>query len=255
MSGMYRFAVGQSYTRKDVFRILGIPDPKGGIWYTGYASHGNDWFIFCGVGTTGRTGHDYQNRFLGTRLVWYGKNRTRLSQPAMKSMLNPVSRVYVFYREDNEAPFQFAGIGKPTSVRDISPVEIIWDFTPSNETTSIQYPDEIIDPETITEGARKAITVNVYERDPHARRRCLEHWGTDCYVCGFSFHSRYGDLGVGYIHVHHLRPLSEIGREYELDPISDLRPVCPNCHAMLHRRSPVLSPDELRALLLVPLCT
>ena len=51
------------------------------------------------------------------------------------------------------------------------------------------------------------------------------------------------------IHVHHLRPLAAQGTEYELDPIEDLRPACPNCHAMLHARPDALSIEELRALL------
>ena len=31
-----------------------------------------------------------------------------------------------------------------------------------------------------------------------------------------------------------------------MDPIKDLRPVCPNCHAMLHRAVPALSIDDIR---------
>jgi len=65
-------------------------------------------------------------------------------------------------------------------------------------------------------------------------------------VCGFSFESAYGELGRDYIHVHHVLPLAEVNEEYEVDPIRDLRPVCPNCHAMLHRKSPALSVDELK---------
>ena len=60
----------------------------------------------------------------------------------------------------------------------------------------------------------------------------------------------YGVIGDGYIHVHHLRALSEIREEYVVDPKIDLRPVCPNCHAMLHRRKPMLSIEELKEILL-----
>jgi len=96
------------------------------------------------------------------------------------------------------------------------------------------------------EGARKQIVVNAYERNTAARKRCIEHYGLNCYVCGFNFEKAYGDLGVGFIHVHHLKLLAEIDSEYELDPIKDLRPVCPNCHAMIHRRQPPYSVDEVR---------
>ena len=70
-----------------------------------------------------------------------------------------------------------------------------------------------------------------------------------CSVCNFNFGQVFGKLGEGFIHVHHLRPISEIGEEYVVDPIEDLRPVCPNCHAMIHRRSPPLSIQEIKNLL------
>lgn len=79
--------------------------------------------------------------------------------------------------------------------------------------------------------------------------RCIDHYGTNCFVCGFNFGKVFGRLGEGFIHVHHLQPLSEIGREYEVDPIKDLRPLCPNCHAMIHRRSPPLAIDDLENVL------
>jgi 5-methylcytosine-specific restriction protein A len=66
-------------------------------------------------------------------------------------------------------------------------------------------------------------------------------------VCGFNFQSRYGKIGKDFIHVHHLKPLSLIDGEYELDPVANLRPVCPNCHAMLHRGKRVLSIKELKS--------
>lgn len=96
------------------------------------------------------------------------------------------------------------------------------------------------------EGATKKITVNAYERNPNARQICLEEYGFMCSVCNFNFELEFGEIGKGFIHVHHLKPLADIGNEYELDPIKDLRPVCPNCHAMLHRKRPAYSIEELR---------
>ena len=101
----------------------------------------------------------------------------------------------------------------------------------------------------LPEGAKKTIVVNAYERNPKARAMCLAHYGTNCTVCGFSFAQVYGECGAGYIHVHHIKPISEIGGSYNVDPVADLRPVCPNCHAMLHATIRVLSIDELKALL------
>lgn len=97
------------------------------------------------------------------------------------------------------------------------------------------------------EGAATEIVQTRYERDPAARAACLAHYGLACQVCGFDFEQRFGDLGAGFIHVHHLEPLAITAQQHAVDPIRDLRPVCPNCHAMLHRRSPPLPLEELRA--------
>ena len=108
------------------------------------------------------------------------------------------------------------------------------------------YPDELPSGTRYVEGAKKQVRVNAYERNPRARKVCIEHYGLDCAVCGFNFAARFPELGIGFIHIHHLRPLSLTDGAYELDPIEDLRPVCPNCHAMLHRKDPPLSIEELR---------
>ena len=88
-----------------------------------------------------------------------------------------------------------------------------------------------------------------YERNPKARQICLEHYGYRCSVCGFDFEETYGELGKSFIEVHHVVPISSIGETYVVDPIRDLRPVCSNCHSMLHRHKPVLGVDELKKLI------
>lgn len=100
------------------------------------------------------------------------------------------------------------------------------------------------------EGAVRQITLTTYERDPRARRACLAHHGSRCCVCGTDFGETYGELGEGYIHVHHLRPLSKIADNHEVNPITDLIPVCPNCHVMLHQKTPPLLPETLRQYLI-----
>lgn len=107
-------------------------------------------------------------------------------------------------------------------------------------------PEEITTTQEYYEGALKQITVNAYERNALARKACIEHYGLDCFVCGLNFKNVYGQLGEDFIHVHHLTPLSKIGKEYKLDPIEHLRPVCANCHAMIHRKKPELTVEELK---------
>lgn len=103
--------------------------------------------------------------------------------------------------------------------------------------------------QTFPEGALTRVTVNKYERDPAARKKCLAQYGHQCSVCDLNFADEYGDIGRDFIHVHHLKELSTVGPGYEVDPIDDLRPVCPNCHAMLHKRRPAFTPEELRGML------
>lgn len=114
------------------------------------------------------------------------------------------------------------------------------------DSLGFRSPEEVPEDEAFHEGAVEKVLVNRYERNRKAREKCIERWGTACFVCGFDFEARYGKIGARFIHVHHLIEISEVGEEYEVDPEADLRPVCPNCHAMLHRRKPALSPAQLK---------
>nr|WP_255552472.1 HNH endonuclease [Maritimibacter dapengensis] len=106
--------------------------------------------------------------------------------------------------------------------------------------------------EPLLEGSRRTVSVSAVERNSAARALCLEHYGLDCQVCGMNFGETFGELGEGFIHVHHVSPLSETRAERRVDPIEDLVPVCPNCHAMLHREVPPLSVNDLRSILNKP---
>lgn len=109
------------------------------------------------------------------------------------------------------------------------------------------FPDEL-DQGVGLEGGALQVLVSRYERDPRARRACIRHFGCRCQVCDIDFEQRYGDRGRGFIHVHHLRPVSKTGRRYTPDPRRDLVPVCPNCHAMLHVGPRLLTVQALRRL-------
>ncbi|ANZ34405.1 HNH endonuclease [Staphylococcus carnosus] len=98
----------------------------------------------------------------------------------------------------------------------------------------VLYP-EIIKDEELYEGIKKQVIVNKYERNPKARQICVNYYGYNCKVCDLNFEKEYGKIGKNFIHVHHIVPLSKIDEQYKIDPIKDLRPVCPNCHAMIHR--------------------
>jgi hypothetical protein len=107
-------------------------------------------------------------------------------------------------------------------------------------------PEEVSPTPGLIEGATRTVAVNAYERDPRVRRLCLDAHGAGCAVCGMTFGAVYGPVADGYIHVHHLRPLSEVRAAHAVDPVADLRPVCPNCHAVIHLRVPAYSISEVR---------
>jgi hypothetical protein len=89
--------------------------------------------------------------------------------------------------------------------------------------------------------------LNAREVDPYLRAICLEHHGTRCAACGVDMGVRYGALGKGFMEVHDTRRPGKDSPGRSFDPRKDLVPVCPNCHAMVHRgRKVPLTIDELR---------
>jgi hypothetical protein len=100
------------------------------------------------------------------------------------------------------------------------------------------------------EGQRTKRLVSYYERNAGLRSRAVAVHGTRCQVCGMSFDEQYGDLGEGFIEVHHLKPVSSYKVKVRVDPNTDMAVVCPNCHRMLHRQAnKPLSIEELRCIL------
>ncbi|UJV43210.1 HNH endonuclease [Streptomyces sp. AMCC400023] len=61
----------------------------------------------------------------------------------------------------------------------------------------------------------------------------LEEGSLRCEVCSFDFTAAYGELGDGYIEVHHRLPLHISG--VTETQIADLALLCANCHRMCHR--------------------
>lgn len=69
-----------------------------------------------------------------------------------------------------------------------------------------------------------------------------------CEICDFHFERVYGELGRSYIVVHHLQPIGS-RRRATRTTLAELVVVCPNCHVMLHREKPPLTPSRLRELM------
>jgi hypothetical protein len=142
--------------------------------------------------------------------------------------------------------------GRPTviqeSLLDWRPKEhprraVSWESEPGDLESALA-----ISGDELHEGARIRVTSDKYERDPNARKLCLRHHGAKCVVCGFDPAAIFGHAGARVIHVHHLRPLSSDGTNHAVDPIADLRPLCPNCHMFVHLRVPPLDVEEAKRL-------
>lgn len=112
-------------------------------------------------------------------------------------------------------------------------------------------PVELGSAEVFSEGEVRQRIVKAYERSPVARARCIEAHGCRCAVCRFDFGLAYGKDAEGFIHVHHINPLASIGAQYEVNPLDDLRPVCPNCHAVIHMTKLPRSVEEVKAMMSV----
>jgi len=137
--------------------------------------------------------------------------------------------------DDNEA-IDFADISIRWGGYILGMILSLLDIVPVEETLVAGY----------EEGKGYIVLSKRYERNPLNRTACILAKGTSCSVCGMNFQATYGELGSGFIHVHHIIPVSKMGEGYMVDPVNDLVPVCPNCHAMLHKTDPPVGIEQLR---------
>jgi putative restriction endonuclease len=112
-------------------------------------------------------------------------------------------------------------------------------------------PSEVVDElESAEEGTKTHKYVTTYERDPKYRKQALAIHGFTCKGCDLSMADRYGTYAEGLIHVHHVVPVSTYEVPRKINPATDLVPLCPNCHSVVHRKkTSTLTVPQLRALL------
>ncbi|TQR14049.1 hypothetical protein FG382_09595 [Psychrobacillus lasiicapitis] len=100
------------------------------------------------------------------------------------------------------------------------------------------------------EGKALEYYMKKYERNPKNRIKAIEIHGLNCFGCGFNFEEKYGHWGKDFIEIHHINPLNTLEEEVEINPVTDLVPLCSNCHRMVHRKKDeVLSIERLRELI------
>jgi len=162
---------------------------------------------------------------------WLRNNSMRLKDILLKHSTNHSQRAEVnkFFADEN-LPDDAQSIEKPRVLTGAQSI----------------IPEEIAESTHFYEGAVRSISINIYERSTVAREKCILHYGCKCSVCNAVLSDIYGEIAQGYIHVHHLRQLSEINERYQVDPIEDLRPVCPNCHVIIHTSNPPYTIEQVK---------
>jgi len=103
--------------------------------------------------------------------------------------------------------------------------------------------------EGIVEGDATETTYLRRERSRRNRFLCMSIHGNRCIACGFDPVSTYGAPG-NIIEIHHIEPLSALDVPRVYCPETDLIPLCPNGHRIVHTRRPFpYSLVELKAIL------
>jgi 5-methylcytosine-specific restriction protein A len=185
---------------------------------------------------------------------WSGENRmTNYVKADFETLMNPDKDLILALdvlntgklSKQNWTP-QSSGISIRPELAD--ELEGIWfDFLTTNKIRHNPFvPNSDKSEKTYAEGTPSQVLMTKYERNPFARKVCIDRYGLSCSVCGFNFEKTYGEIGKDFIHVHHINQLAKIGRKYAIDPVRDLRPVCPNCHSMIHRTKTSLSITDLK---------
>jgi len=225
---------------------------KNWTWSWSFVNH-SDRFVIFGAWDINNGG----SRALILREEW-SKSRRGKKQPAYPQSREHIRLVeeegyklktfamqyQVADADDEEAPARIKGF-TPRLV-EMSLLRIGGSWYASNEEAEVRLAEELNSVDALKEGAAKTVTVNQFERNADARRQCIAHHGSICTVCGFDFEKTYGPMGRGYIHVHHIVPLAEVRKEYTVNPQTELVPICPNCHAMIHSTTPALTVMELK---------
>ena len=245
---------GDFYSKDSLWSLLhpGAHRPSSEHWPTAYAEDGDYLLIFAelrsGAGKNDSSHTKYEAS--SGNLEWFGKPNSHSAQPIFRSLFDGKLSPLIFVRWDlQEVDFVYLGQATIESYRDNASLP---DGTPAIQVRFLLGhgnqgcpPPEGV-PIGYAEGGRLSVEVNKYERDPRLRQICLKALGAICKICGFDFEEVYGEVGKNFCHVHHLQPLAAMEASHVVDPLTDLLPVCPNCHAMLHARVPVYEPDELR---------
>lgn len=136
--------------------------------------------------------------------------------------------------------------------------EDVIDFSKKVNKTSKKEKKLIIytEDDVIREGKETTTSSKSKKRSKKLRDAAIEYYKDDnghikCAVCGFDFEKTYGELGKDYIQIHHEKPICQYSsdgvQKYIKDAVKDVKPLCANCHCMIHRNKSIsLSVEDLK---------
>ncbi len=151
------------------------------------------------------------------------------------------NRIQKYFKEDVELIDAHSFVWMMWNIEDKEP----------NDRNLVSSEEDVLENSVIEkrpEGLMKKYYTPKYERNAKNRRDAVRIHGLKCMACGFDFEEKYGEIGKGFIEVHHIKPLYSLDEVVEIDPMTDMVCLCANCHKMVHRKkNHVLSIDELKA--------
>ena len=243
--------LGEAYDRPHLARLWGYAGPQ--AIARGIITPAGQRVIVLFVTKIKQSGYtQYENRFEGDVLYMEGERGDAPTNARLKNASATGDRIYLFYRERHHSDFVFYGEAQIEDTAE-TPDGIHFslqtqrsDAIASNALateeeahgTAPYIPDE--------EGRRRLAQHVSYERSRANRAEAIRLHGTKCAACDFDFNAFYGpELARDYIEIHHIESITAGLRN--VDPASDLVPLCANCHAMVHRRrGEILTVDALR---------
>lgn len=241
--------LSKTYSRKELQKQFGINDAT---LFTGIfqpKDHSSIWLFVTKHKTPDRI--DYYDDFDGQILLFEGQ-RTGKTDGKIINHIADGNELLVFYRrkkdEYTDYAFKYLGRFEYVSHKGDKPKHFLLqalDFA-CNDDGQLTETERQIPATEFIEGKERSRVQTYVERNPRLRAEALRQHGTRCAACGFDFGEKYGRLGEGYIEIHHLFPVSEYGGERKVNPITDLVPLCSNCHRMIHKPETALSIEELK---------
>lgn len=243
--------LGEIYTRNRLREMFSIKDATINTGTFRPKGHDSVWLFVTENKTPDRT--QYHDLLHNDVLHWDGQMQGRTDHWIIGHKEQGLELLLFYRKSKTEHPgagFRYEGPFEYVSHKGKHPTRFTLRRASTLEPVVASDLDSLRVEEGYFEGTKTKRFVNHYERDKSLRAAAVEYHGVICKVCRFNFEEAYGERGKDYIEVHHLRPVSSLGKETRVDHKTDMTVLCSNCHRMIHRRKDhVLTPEELRGLM------